>query len=169
VDLDAVVRECVESMRPLVRADQVELRLDIERDLPPWRGDPLRLRQILTNLLSNAAKFTKAGHISVRAANRGDLLLIEVEDTGIGILPGDLPRIFDQFEQVDSSRTRWASGTGLGLAICRQLCELMEGTIKAWSKPGHGSRFEVRLPWEGARRDSEDSPSNDSATVGAHL
>ncbi len=169
VDLDAVVRECVESTRPLVRADQVELQLDIEQNLPRWRGDPLRLRQIVTNLLGNAAKFTETGHISVRAANAADALLIEVEDTGIGISPRDLPRIFDQFEQVDSSSTRRASGTGLGLAICRQLCELMGGTIKAWSEPDHGSRFEVRLPWEVERRELEDSPSNDSTTVGAHL
>ena len=137
--------------------------------LTPWRGDPLRLRQILANLLSNAVKFTETGHICIRAANRGHILLIEVEDTGIGISRRDLPRIFDQFEQVDSSSTRRASGTGLGLAICRQLCELMGGTIKAWSELDHGSRFEVRLPWEVERRESEDRPSNDSATVGAHL
>jgi signal transduction histidine kinase len=146
VDVAAVLNECLESARPLVKNDQVELRGRITRTLPTWQGDSVRLRQIVTNLLGNAAKFTETGHIELRGAVEGDRLRIEVEDTGIGISPEDLPRIFETFQQVDSSSTRRAGGTGLGLAICRRLCALLEGEITARSEPGVGSCFTVLLP-----------------------
>lgn len=167
VDVHAVVQDCMDAARLLTASRPVELRMNIEPNLPLWYGDPLRLRQIVTNLSSNAAKFTEAGHISMRAADEGNLV-IEVEDTGIGISPDDLPRVFNQFEQVDSSSTRRASGTGLGLAICRQLCELMGGTIEAWSEPGRGSRFEVRLPWDAGHRQRQEGSVSNVAALGAH-
>jgi|GEM_PF-4208882 len=108
--------------------------------------DPVRLRQIVTNLLSNAAKFTEDGCIAVRAFAQDGCMLVEVEDSGIGICAEDLPKVFDKFEQVDSSSTRRAGGTGLGLAICRKLCEHMGGRIAVESEPGVGSCFTLRFP-----------------------
>ncbi len=149
VDIPPLIGECVESARPLVSSSQVELRLRIDASLshaPEWTSDAVRLRQIVTNLISNAAKFTEAGRIEVRAQIERACVVIEVEDTGIGISSEDLPTIFDEFHQVDSSSTRRASGTGLGLAICRRLCAAMGGEITARSTPDQGSCFTVRLP-----------------------
>ncbi len=146
VDVAALVHECVESTRPLLKNGRVELTPHIQSQLPRCEGDPVRLRQIVTNLLSNAAKFTTDGCIAVRAFVQDGCMLIDVEDSGIGICGEDLPKVFDKFEQVDSSSTRRAGGTGLGLAICRKLCELMGGRITVKSELGVGSCFTVRLP-----------------------
>jgi PAS domain S-box-containing protein len=148
VDVADVVTDCVESARPLARRT-VRLHLDLDPSLragPAWVGDPLRLRQVITNLLSNAAKFTEAGHIRVRAVQTADQIRIEVEDTGIGIPPEHLPTIFDEFQQVDSSSTRRASGAGLGLAISRQLCRRMGGDLDVRSTLREGSCFSLTLP-----------------------
>jgi len=110
-----------------------------------WRGDADRLRQILGNLISNAIKFTLEGAVAVRfaSAEDGDGLRIDVADTGIGISPEILPRLFDKFVQADSSTTRRFGGSGLGLAICRELAVLMDGSIKVQSREGRGSTFTV--------------------------
>jgi CheY-like chemotaxis protein len=113
-------------------------------------GDPDRLRQILANLLGNALKFTAAGEIGLAVAapgsGDGQRLRFEVRDTGIGFDPAQADRLFDRFEQADSSITRAHGGSGLGLAISRELVELMGGTIAAASRPGVGSVFTVELP-----------------------
>jgi signal transduction histidine kinase/CheY-like chemotaxis protein len=111
-----------------------------------WMGDPTRLRQILSNLVSNALKFTSAGGVTVEVAADPHGLHIEVSDTGIGIPPEKLGRLFGKFVQVDSSTTRRFGGTGLGLAICRELTGLMGGVIEAQSVSGEGSCFVVDLP-----------------------
>ncbi|ADG09209.1 hybrid sensor histidine kinase/response regulator [Caulobacter segnis] len=110
-----------------------------------WRGDVDRLRQILGNLISNALKFTLEGAVAVRfaSAEDGSGLRIDVADTGIGIAPEILPRLFDKFVQADSSTTRRFGGSGLGLAICRELAALMGGSIKVQSREGRGSTFTV--------------------------
>jgi signal transduction histidine kinase/ActR/RegA family two-component response regulator len=109
-------------------------------------GDEVRLRQIVSNLISNALKFTAAGEITVGIGGDAAGITIEVRDTGAGIAPEDQVHIFDRFVQADGSNTRRAGGTGLGLAICRELTELMGGEISLVSAPGDGSCFTVRLP-----------------------
>jgi len=122
-----------------------------------WRGDADRLRQILGNLIANALKFTLEGAVAVRfaSAEDGSGLRIDVADTGIGISPEILPRLFDKFVQADSSTTRRFGGSGLGLAICRELAVLMDGSIKVQSREGRGSTFTVlvALPREEAITD----------------
>src|SRR6202041_2447910 len=114
------------------------------------RADPVRLRQVVLNLLGNAVKFTHEGHISVRVANRAASnerasLTIEVTDTGIGIPADRIDRLFKSFSQVDSSTTRHYGGTGLGLSIVKRLAELMGGTVGVYSEAGRGSSFWVTI------------------------
>jgi len=114
-------------------------------------GDPGRLRQVLLNLLGNAVKFTERGHVLLQVlagapANGTAWFTFEVHDTGDGIDPVQLPRLFERFTQADSSTTRRHGGTGLGLAIVRELTTLMGGTIEAESRPGQGSLFRLHLP-----------------------
>ena len=122
-----------------------------------WRGDSDRLRQILGNLIANALKFTLEGAVAVRfaSAEDGSGLRIDVADTGIGISPDILPRLFDKFVQADSTTTRRFGGSGLGLAICRELAAMMDGSIKVQSREGRGSTFTVlvALPREEAITD----------------
>ncbi|WP_448189547.1 response regulator [Azospirillum sp. sgz301742] len=147
-----IAEAVVQVLRP--RAEEKGLRLSCRMDpsVPEAVAtDPARLRQILFNLVGNAVKFTKSGHVAVlarRGADRADgrfLLEFEVEDTGIGIPAETQPKLFQRFMQGDSSITRRYGGTGLGLAICKQLCEAMEGGIGVSSAPGQGSVFRFSI------------------------
>ena len=109
-------------------------------------GDPGRLRQILTNLVANALKFTQCGHVHLEVRPSRNGIEFDVVDTGIGITPEQQAKLFSAFSQADSSTTRRFGGTGLGLAICRRLVELMGGTLTVTSRAGHGSTFHCRLP-----------------------
>ena len=123
---------------------QVELAVGVPRHV---RGDAVRLRQILTNYLGNALKFTPRGSICLRVTSGpGSLRRFEVQDTGIGIALTDQALLFEAFTQVDDTRSRRFEGTGLGLSICRELALLMGGSVGLSSEPGHGSRFWVELP-----------------------
>ncbi|MDP1875124.1 ATP-binding protein [Phenylobacterium sp.] len=122
-------------------------RLDVSSAASGQRvGDEVRVRQILSNLISNALKFTEAGSVVVRIGGDDQRLICEVQDTGMGIPHEHQARIFEKFVQADSSNTRRSGGTGLGLAICRELAELMGGKITFASQPGLGSRFTLELP-----------------------
>ncbi|MEJ2130490.1 MAG: ATP-binding protein [Gammaproteobacteria bacterium] len=131
--------------------------------LPPHgyvKGDPLRLKQVLTNLIANALKFTELGRVQVNAEIDAAASAIEfaVIDTGIGIAKDVRGRLFEPFEQAESSTSRRYGGTGLGLSICRHLVELMDGTIDVESTPGVGSRFYFRLPLDiPSEREVEDA------------
>jgi signal transduction histidine kinase len=132
-------------------AEQSKNRLVVEApdDLGVLYVDPMRLRQILLNLLSNACKFTKEGEVSLRACKLGngrDMVELAVADTGIGMTPEQLGRLFQEFSQAEASTAKKYGGTGLGLAITRKLARLMGGDVTVTSEPGKGSVFTVRLP-----------------------
>ncbi|HEY8004298.1 MAG TPA: ATP-binding protein [Phenylobacterium sp.] len=153
-ELAEVARGAYSAFTALANKKGLSFALDIERARGRYIGDPTRLRQILYNLISNALKFTEQGEIRVTAVRDGDMLQICVADTGVGIAPESLTKLFAKFDQLDSSTTRRFGGTGLGLAICRELAQLMEGEISVDSDLGLGSRFTVRVPlrWAGEER-----------------
>jgi len=173
--IDFDVRETIEAVGDQFagRAHEqgLELVLDLADDLPELvRGDPTRVRQVLTNLIANAVKFTPAGEIvvSVRGepGKQGDApLRFEVRDTGVGIDPEALPRLFESFTQADSSTTRRYGGSGLGLAICKRLTERMGGEIGAESQPGGGSTFWFTLKLAGVRGRAAAEPRRDLVDV----
>src|SRR3712207_3038872 len=130
----------------MLKGDRVGLTKDVEPGLPTLVQDQEKVRQILTNLLGNAAKFTEAGFITVRARRRGGEVVVEVSDTGSGIPEQARELIFEEFRQFDGGSTRQHGGTGLGLAISRRLARLMGGDITVDSAVGTGSTFALRLP-----------------------
>jgi signal transduction histidine kinase/FixJ family two-component response regulator len=148
VELLTVVDEAIESVRAAARAKSVALTRAAGPELPRVLGDRARLQQVAWNLVSNAVKFTPpGGAVEVRLAVEGGRAIVEVKDTGIGIAPDVLPRVFDAFVQADGSPARRHGGLGLGLAITRELVELHGGTIGAESEgPGRGTTFRVSLP-----------------------
>jgi len=148
IDLRAVLRSALETIDPLSHAGGHELTADLP-DTPLWvYADFTRLAQAFVNLLNNAVKYTdRGGRISVTVSMDAGEAVVSLRDTGIGIDPALLPRIFDMFVQIDPGSTRARSGLGIGLALTRRLVELHEGTIEAHSDgPGAGSTFVVRLP-----------------------
>jgi PAS domain S-box-containing protein len=150
-DLIHLLYETVSATALQTAAKGIELIVTIESEVPVMvRADPVRLRQVVLNLLGNAVKFTHEGHIAVRVGNRRAendhaSLSIEVTDTGIGIPADRIDRLFKSFSQVDSSTTRHYGGTGLGLSIVKRLAELMGGEVGVHSEVGQGSTFWVRI------------------------
>jgi signal transduction histidine kinase/CheY-like chemotaxis protein len=144
--LEPLVDLCLRTVEPMLKGDRVILTKEVEPGLPTLVQDHEKVRQILTNLLGNAAKFTEAGSITLRACCDGEEVVVEVADTGIGIPEQARELIFEEFRQVDSGSTRQHGGTGLGLAISRRLARLMGGDITVESALGTGSTFALRLP-----------------------
>jgi PAS domain S-box-containing protein len=153
-------RTCVDMLQPLAKSKQIRLLADIQPGLPSLRGDPQRINQILVNLLGNAIKFTPAGGtVTLTAAPTPDFLSVQftVADTGIGIAPENLSRLFQPFVQIDSKLARSYSGTGLGLAMVAKLAGLHGGTTSVESKVGVGSKFTVTLPFNGPPAPAEEA------------
>jgi len=170
--LDEILDRVVDLFSNSAAAKGIELLIDIDPQTPrALRGDPLRLQQVLTNLVGNAVKFTeKGGFILIRVAPlsmsaRDTRLGFEVVDTGVGIDPDYMDRLFEPFTQADASDTRRYEGTGLGLSICRRLVEMMAGRIGVHSQPGGGSTFcfEVTL-----HRQNEEPPRHFVPPSGMH-
>jgi signal transduction histidine kinase/ActR/RegA family two-component response regulator len=148
-DIAATLRPTAETFQVLAQGKGLDFKFSISEEAAGWwRGDADRLRQIVGNLLSNAVKFTPQGLVeaAVDIHPQGDTLRLVVRDSGVGIAPEKLPALFEKFTQADNSATRRFGGTGLGLAICRELTQMMGGSIDVESREGHGSTFTVELP-----------------------
>ncbi|MFH1463187.1 MAG: response regulator [Pseudomonadota bacterium] len=164
-ELEPMLAEVATLLRERARRKGVALVLDLDPAVPAiLQGDPLRLRQILVNLGSNALKFTSEGLVTLRVASQGEAsearrLLIEVSDTGIGMGPEEQVHLFESYWQASPSTTRRFGGTGLGLAITQRLVTLLGGTISVESAPGVGSTFRVVLPLECAGRTGAPAPA----------
>jgi signal transduction histidine kinase len=144
--MDGVVASVVAAMEALAAEKQLALTVDVPSDLPIGHGDEQRIRQVLLNLVSNAIKFTDAGEVTIRARASNGAFQVAVSDTGPGISAEDQAKLFQEFQQADSSSTRTKGGTGLGLAISRRFIDLHGGRIRVESAPGHGSTFTFELP-----------------------
>ena len=149
VDLVPLIDEVIGTARQLAEQNKNRLVVECQESLGPLTVDPMRLRQILLNLLSNACKFTKEGEVALRARKVADgrsWIEFAVSDTGIGMTAEQQQKLFEEFSQVDALTARRFGGTGLGLAITRKLARLMGGDVTVASEPGKGSIFTVRLP-----------------------
>lgn len=149
VEMAELLGEVRAIIEPLAAAKGLRFRVRSAAEPLRIRTDPRKVRQILLNLLGNAVKFTEAGEIRFCAEREGGSVVFRVEDTGAGIAPGHLERIFEPFWQVEQGNTRTAHGTGLGLSVTRRLADLLGGSIEVESTPGSGTCFTVRLPLAG--------------------
>jgi signal transduction histidine kinase/ActR/RegA family two-component response regulator len=158
-DLFGVLQEVTATVAPLMRTKGNRLEVHCPEDIGSLREDVSKVRQVLLNLLSNAAKFTENGTISLEARREigpaGNWVILRVRDTGIGMTAEHLARLFEPFTQADGSTQRKYGGTGLGLALSRKFCRMMGGDISVESAPGKGSTFTVRLPGEVENFDGE--------------
>jgi PAS domain S-box-containing protein len=157
VDLAGMLRSAVETSRPLIEAARHELIVDLPEEPVTLVADPVRLAQVVANLLNNAAKYTEeGGRIFVSARREGEHAVVIVRDSGVGIPVDVLPRVFDLFAQADRTYHRSQGGLGIGLTLVRTLVELHGGTVTARSDGlGHGSEFTVRLPLGSERADGK--------------
>jgi signal transduction histidine kinase/CheY-like chemotaxis protein len=149
VSVAPLVDEVIGTARQLAETNKNRLVVECQESLAPLTVDPMRLRQILLNLLSNACKFTKQGEVALRVKKVVDgrsWIEFAVSDTGIGMTPEQQAKLFEEFTQADSSTARKFGGTGLGLAICRKLARMMGGDVTVTSEQGKGSVFTARLP-----------------------
>jgi signal transduction histidine kinase len=141
-----IVQEVAQQIEPMIRKKQLEFVTDVAPDAPALITDRTKVKQVLLNLLSNAVKFTTKGGVTISARPVEAGVQIDVNDTGIGIRPDDLHAIWEDFRQVDQSRTREFGGTGLGLSITRKLLDRLGGSVMVKSVYGEGSTFSVTLP-----------------------
>ncbi|HXY29677.1 MAG TPA: GAF domain-containing protein [Gemmatimonadaceae bacterium] len=150
VDVEKAIADVRATVEPLVARNGNRLVVKSAEQLGTMQTDATKLRQMLLNLLSNAAKFTEKGTVTLEVERvhdgDGDQMIFRVSDTGIGITPEQMARLFEAFAQADASTTRRYGGTGLGLAITRRFCQLMGGEVTGASTPGSGSTFTIRLP-----------------------
>jgi signal transduction histidine kinase len=146
-DLAAEVRQRTDLLRPTAERKGLDVTVDVPDSGIEVHLDPNCLDRILTNLLTNAIKFTESGQVAVAARPTEEGVVVEVQDTGIGIGADFRPQLFDAFKQESGGLQREHEGTGLGLSITRELVDLMEGTIEVESQEGKGTRFTVRLPY----------------------
>ena len=147
MDLSAIIRDQVAFHLPRAESQSIRLEADVPENLPPVLANRRNMEAVLSNLITNAIKYSPdGGRVTVSASVENDYLCVRVKDTGIGISPEDLKLIFKQFYRVKTEKTRYINGTGLGLAIVKRIIESHEGRIKVESRPGEGSTFIVFLP-----------------------
>jgi signal transduction histidine kinase len=140
------VHGVVAAVEPLAAEKRLVFKAEIAPDLPGGRGDERRLSQVLLNLVGKAIKFTDKGEVAIRASATNGAITVAVGDTGPGIATADQAKIFEEFQQADSSITRKKGGTGLGLSIAKRIIEMHGGRLWVESEPGKGSTFYFTLP-----------------------
>jgi signal transduction histidine kinase len=161
--LETMIEECVRTVEPMIKAENVELSSNVAGDLPELYSDRDKLKQIVLNLLSNAIKFTERGQIRLEAKGEKEWIAIDVADTGRGIERDKFDFIFEEFRQIDGGATRQRGGTGLGLSISRHLARLLGGDISVDSIVGEGSTFTIKVP--ASLQVSEQSVGNRSTPI----
>lgn len=146
-DVPAILSNCILIVEPLIQSKRLTLTQDLQPNVPALTTDIVKVRQILVNLLSNASKFTDEGGISIKVTQQENgMVSFAVKDSGIGIGPKDYERVFEEFQQVDTSSTRKYKGTGLGLPIARKLARMLGGDLTVTSELGKGSTFTMTIP-----------------------
>ncbi len=155
-----VIQNAITLLNFKIQKKGLQLETKFAKDIPMWvRGDELKLRQLLLNIIGNAVKFTEKGKITLAifssTINQGHKITFLVQDTGIGISQDKIPNLFQRFNQLDSSITKNYGGTGLGLSICKELIDLMKGTIKVESQEGLGTTFTFEIPFEAGQELAE--------------
>ena len=170
--LAPLINDVVKTIEPLAAKNGNQVAVHCDGEIGTMHGDQMRLRQALLNLMSNANKFTERGSITINARhgqeNGGDWNTLAVADTGIGMTPEQMGKLFQEFSQASSSTASKYGGTGLGLVISRRFCQMMGGDITVASKPGHGSTFTIRLP-RIVDAPNNAVPANPARTGGAAL
>jgi PAS domain S-box-containing protein len=144
--LKPAIEKIIKVILPMAEKKGLRIHLDIADDPGTIIADQRRLEQVILNLLNNAVKFTEKGHINVLNKIENGMCILSVEDTGIGMKPEDIPKLFQPFYQIDSGTARKNEGTGLGLSICKKILDLMNGSIDVQSKLGEGSTFTIQFP-----------------------
>ncbi len=165
VSISDIVERAIAATASLFEAKNLQLVRAIEPDLPPITGDQDRLIQVVINLISNAVKFTDSGSVTCAALLRDREVVVSVIDSGIGIAPGDQPKVFEKFKQVGDTLTDKPKGTGLGLPICKEIVEYHGGRIWVESQPGQGSTFCFTLPLSGQSAGIEKLPVRRSVDI----
>jgi signal transduction histidine kinase len=170
--LAPLINDVVKTIEPLAAKNGNQVAVHCDGEIGTMHGDQMRLRQALLNLMSNANKFTERGSITINARhgqeNGGDWITLAVADTGIGMTPEQMGKLFQEFSQASSSTASKYGGTGLGLVISRRFCQMMGGDITVASEPGHGSTFTIRLP-RIVDAPNNAVPANPARTGGAAL
>lgn len=146
VNLKTTLSQVIQKIKPLANEKNLELILNVDSNIPPFRADNAMLQQMAYNLIINAIRYTAEGSIIVESGIDEQGVFIDVSDTGIGIAPADIEHIFDYFYRVDQARTKQSGGTGLGLALVKQMVTTHGGQVFVKSKSGSGSTFTLKLP-----------------------
>lgn len=144
--MQGVVQTVCTAVEPLAAEKRLALNVSVQPDLPIGKGDEQRITQVLTNLVGNAIKFTEVGEVGVQVTSANGTFMVAVSDTGVGIAEADQQKVFEEFQQADSSSTRQKGGSGLGLAIAKKIIEMHNGRIWVESNLGQGSTFRFTLP-----------------------
>ena len=148
VEVEELIEHARHQVEQINRDGRLEVNWDVDETVPPITTDPIKLEEILQNLIANACKFTPRGRIDVQVRNLRDRDRVQfsVADTGIGIESEDVRRIFQEFEQIKEAHTGQFDGVGLGLSIVKKYLDLLDGEIRVESEPGHGSIFTFTIP-----------------------
>ncbi len=146
-NIEEIINEVTQMLEPKLQKKGLELKIEVASDIKPLMCDKFKIKQLLINLADNAFKYTEEGYIKISAKETFRTLVIQVEDTGIGIPKEQIPRIFERFYRVDSGRSRKMGGTGLGLSIVKHIVELYKGTVKVESEVGKGTTFIIKIPY----------------------